>query len=151
MAVGFFNSVQSARSTPVVMNIPTIGYEHIRSLRHRLRYRAFVLAEGLALLSGKGPTYRQDKALKKFAQTLCDGIADRKLAVSYQNDLLTLLDSNVDDSYGGLTRQLDKLAAQAYPELKSQLLEAFVEVMASRKVRSKESRDFLEYSRGVLT
>ena len=150
MAVGFFNSVQSARSTPVVMNIPTIGYEHIRSLRHRLRYRAFVLAEGLALLSGKGPTYRQDKALKKFAQTLCDGIADRKLAVSYQNDLLTLLDSNVDDSYGGLTRQLDKLAAQAYPELKSQLLEALVEVMASRKVRSKESRDFLEYSRRVL-
>jgi hypothetical protein len=151
MVVGFFNSVQSARSTPVVMNIPTIGYENIRSVRHRLRYRAFVLAEGLALLSGKGPTYRQDKALKKFAQTMCAGITDRKLAVNFQNDLLTLLDSNVDDSYGGLIRQLDKLAAQAYPELKSQLLEAFVEVMASRKVRSKESRDFLEYSRGVLT
>jgi hypothetical protein len=82
---------------------------------------------------------------------MCAGITDRKLAVNFQNDLLTLLDSNVDDSYGGLIRQLDKLAAQAYPELKSQLLEAFVEVMASRKVRSKESRDFLEYSRGVLT
>lgn len=150
MIVGFFNSVQSARSIPVVMNIPTIGYENIRSVRHRLRYRAFVLAEGLALLSGKGPTYRQDKALKKFAQTLCAGIIDRKLAEGCQNDLLTLLDSNVDDSLSGLTRQLDQLAAQAYPELKVQLLDALVEVMASRKVRSKESRDFLEYSRRVL-
>jgi len=150
MIIGFFNPQKTARSTAVVMPIACPGYKTIRNARHGLRYRAFVLALGLALLSGKGPTYRQDKALKKFAQTLCDGITDRKLGVCYQNDLLTLLDSNVDDSLSGLTRQLDQLAAQAYPELKSQLLEAFVEVMASRKVRSKESRNFLEYSRGVL-
>jgi hypothetical protein len=45
---------------------------------------------------------------------------------------------------------LEQLVPKSYPELKSQLLEAFEEVMASRKVRSKESRDFLQYSRGVL-
>jgi hypothetical protein len=132
------------------MSIAGSGYEKIRIARQGLRYRAFVVAVGLALLSGKGPTYRQDKALKKFAQTLCAGIIDRKLAEGYQNELLTLLDSNVDDTLYGLTKQLDHLADQAYPELKSQLFDALVEVMASRKARSKQSRHFLEYSRSVL-
>lgn len=150
MTVGFFNPQKTARSAAVVMAIACPGYENIRNARHGLRYRAFVVAVGLALMSGKGPTYRQDKALKKFAQTLCAGITDRKLADGYQNDLLTLLDSNVDDSLYGLTKQLDHLADQAYPELKPQLLEALVEVMASRKARSKQSRYFLEYSRSVL-
>jgi hypothetical protein len=150
-ASSFIDFAKTVRSAAVTINVATLGYESIRNRRQGLRYRAFVLAVGLALLSGKGPTYRQDKALKKFAQTLCAGIIDRKLAESYQNDLLTLLDSNVDDSLYGLTKHLDQLADQAYPELKPQLLEALVEVMASRKARSKQSRHFLEYSRGVLT
>jgi hypothetical protein len=145
-----FSSANTARSPAIAMSIAGSGYEKIRIARQGLRYRAFVIAVGLALMSGKGPTYRQDKALKKFAQTLCAGIIDRKLAEGHQNDLLTLLDSNVDDSLYGLTKQLDHLADQSYPELKSQLLEALVEVMASRKARSKQSRHFLEYSRSVL-
>jgi hypothetical protein len=145
-----FSSANTARSPAIAMSIAGSGYEKIRIARQGLRYRAFVVAVGLALLSGKGPTYRQDKALKKFAQTLCAGIIDRKLAEGYQNELLTLLDSNVDDTLYGLTKQLDHLADQAYPELKSQLLDALVEVMASRKARSKQSRHFLEYSRSVL-
>ena len=146
----YFNSGKTARSASLTMNIACPGYETIRNSRHGLRYRAFVLAIGLALLSGKGPTYRQDKALKKFAELLCAGIFDRKLAESCQNDLLAHVDSNVEDSHYGLTYQLDQFVTQAYPELKAQLLKALVEVMASRKVRSKESRDFLEYSRRVL-
>jgi hypothetical protein len=145
-----FSSANTARSPAIAMSIAGSGYEKIRIARQGLRYRAFVVAVGLALLSGKGPTYRQDKALKKFAQTLCAGIIDRKLAEGCQNELLTLLDSNVDDTLYGLTKQLDHLADQAYPELKSQLLDALVEVMASRKARSKQSRHFLEYSRSVL-
>jgi hypothetical protein len=151
MLAGILHSMQSARSKPVAMNIAVSGYHAVRKARHVLRYRAFVLAVGLALLSGKGLTYRQDKALEKFAKLLCAGIKDRKVAEAYQNDLLTLIDSNVAYSHDELIRQLPQLSSQAYPELRSQLLAAFVEIMASRRVRTKESREFLKYSKDVLS
>jgi hypothetical protein len=148
--LGYLNLKQTVRSKPVVMNIAVPGYQAIRNARQGLRFRAFSLVVGLALLSGKGPTYRQEKALKKFAEQLCARIADRKIAEANKNDLFTLIDSNVESGRDSLTRELDQLVPKSYPELKSQLLEAFEEVMASRKIRSKESRDFLQYSRGLL-
>jgi hypothetical protein len=148
--LGYLNLKQTVRSKPVVMNIAVPGYQAMRNARYGLRFRAFSLVVGLALLSGKGPTYRQEKALKKFAEQLCARIADRKIAEANKNDLFTLIDSNMESGRDSLTRELEQLVPKSYPELKSQLLEAFEEVMASRKIRSKESRGFLQYSRGLL-
>ena len=145
-----FDVTKTSRSTAVTLNLAAAGYASIRSRRQWLRYRAFVLAVGQALLSGKGPTYRQDKALKKFADQLCAGITDTEWAKACRDELLVLIDSKVDDTYSGLTRLVDQLSTEAYPELKNQLLEALVEITASRQKRTKESRDFLEYCRKVL-
>ena len=149
-ASSFIDFAKTVRSPAVTINVATLGYESIRNRRQGLRYRAFVLALGLALLSGKGPTYRQDKGLKKFADLLCAKISDREWADACRDELLVLIDSKVDETPSGLSRLLDQLTTEAYPELKAQLLEALIEIMASRQKRSKESRDFLEYSRRVL-
>ena len=61
-----------------------------------------------------------------------------------------LIDSKVDDTLSGLTRLLIQLSSEADPKLRVQLLEALIEITASRQKRTKESRDFLEYSRKVL-
>jgi hypothetical protein len=145
-----FSSANTARSPAIAMSIAGSGYEKIRIARQGLRYRAFVLAVGQALLSGKGPTYRQDKALKKFADLLCSGITDRAWAEACKDELLVLIDSKVDDTYSGLTCLVDQLTTEAYPELKNQLLEALIEITASRQKRTRESREFLEYCRTVL-
>jgi hypothetical protein len=145
-----FSSANTARSPAVAMSIAGSGYEKIRIARQGLRYRAFVLAVGQALLSGKGPTYRQDKALKKFADLLCSGITDREWAKACRDELLVLIDSKVDDTPSGLTRLVDQLTTEAYPELKKQLLGALIETTASRQKRTRESREFLEYCRTVL-
>jgi len=145
-----FSSANTARSPAVAMSIAGSGYENIRIARQGLRYRAFVLAVGQALLSGKGPTYRQDKVLKKFADLLCSGITDREWAEACRDELLVLVDSKVDDTYSGLTCLVDQLTTEAYPELKNQLLEALIEITASRQKRTRESREFLEYCRTVL-
>lgn len=140
----------SVRSAPSVMNVSSRGYEAIRDARQRLRLRAFVLTVGIALLSGKGPTYSQDKALKGFAKLLCAEISDRKWADACLAGMEALIDAHVEHTLHGLTRQLHVLKDEACPHLKSQLLDAITEVMASRRVRSKESRDFHEYCRKAL-
>jgi len=146
----YFDRAKTTRTAAVAMNVASPGYETVRNRRQGLRYRAFVLAVGQALLSGKGPTYRQDKALKKFAELLCSGITDREWSEACRDELLVLIDSKVDDTLSGLTRLLIQLSSEADPELKAQLLEALIEVTASRQKRTRESRDFLEYSREVL-
>ncbi len=145
-----FSSANTARSPAIAMGIAGSGYKKIRIARQGLRYRAFVLAVGQALLSGKGPTYRQDKALKKFADQLCAGITDTEWAEACRDELLVLIDSKVDDTPSGLTRLVDQLTTEASPELKNQLLEALIEITASRQKRTRESREFLEYCRTVL-
>lgn len=140
----------SVRSAASVINVASKGYESIRDARQRLRLRAFLLAVGLALLSGKGPTYRQDKALKGFAKLLCAEISDKKWAQACMGSMEALIDAHVEDNVYGLTRQLLALKDEACPLLKSQLLNAIKEVMASRSVRSKESREFLDRCLNVL-
>lgn len=150
-ASNYFDHAKTTRTAAVTMNVASPGYETMRNRRQGLRYRAFVLAVGQALLSGKGPTYRQDKALKKFAEQLCSGITDSGWATSCRDELLVLIDSKVDDTLAGLTRLLIQLSSEADPKLRVQLLEALIEITASRQKRTKESRDFLEYSRKVLS
>jgi hypothetical protein len=150
-ASSYFDHAKTTRTAAVTMNVASPGYETMRNRRQGLRYRAFVLAVGQALLSGKGPTYRQDKALKKFAEQLCSGITDSGWATSCRDELLVLIDSKVDDTLAGLTRLLIQLSSEADPKLRVQLLEALIEITASRQKRTKESRDFLEYSRKVLS
>jgi hypothetical protein len=140
----------SAQSKPALLKVASSGYLKIRQARLELRREALVLAFGLALISGKSPTYMQEKALKAFADQLCSGLADKAYADSCREAFRALLESTTVSDFDHLTRMLQAFARKAPPELKTQLHDAFGRIIAARKVRSKESRELLRYSAEVL-
>jgi len=147
------NTVKSdvtVRSDPALVKIASRGYHTIRDARFQLRRQALVLAFGLALISGKGPTFMQDKTLKVFADSLCRDLADRDYADSRREFFRNLLESSTVSDFDHLRRLLNNFASKAPDDLKSQLYATFVKVMASRKVRSKESRELLLASKQLL-
>jgi len=147
------NTVKSdvtVRSDPALVKIASRGYHTIRDARFQLRRQALVLAFGLALISGKGPTFMQDKTLKFFADSLCRDLADRDYADSRREFFRNLLESSTVSDFDHLRRLLNNFASKAPDDLKSQLYATFVKVMASRKVRSKESRELLLVSKQLL-
>lgn len=143
-------SGMTTRSEPLLMNIGSAGYQKMRESRLELRREALVLAFGLALISGKSPTFMQEKALKSFAAQLCSGLVDQEYADSCRETFAALLESTTVSDFGHLSKMLEAFARKAPPELKSQLHDVFVKIIAARKVRSKESRALLQYSAQVL-
>lgn len=143
-------SGMTTRSEPLLMNIGSAGYQKMREARLELRREALVLAFGLALISGKSPTFMQEKALKSFAAQLCSGLVDQEYADSCRETFAALLESTTVSDFGHLSKMLEAFARKAPPELKSQLHDVFVKIIAARKVRSKESRALLQYSARVL-
>ncbi len=140
----------TSRSQSLSMDVASSGYQKIRQARLELRQEALVLAFGLALISGKSPTHMQETALKAFADQLCSGLADKAYADSCREAFRALLESTTVSDFDHLTRMLEAFARKAPPELKTQLHDAFVRIIAARKVRSKESRELLRYSAEVL-
>lgn len=143
-------SGMTTRSEPLLMNIGSAGYQKMREARLELRREALVLAFGLALISGKSPTFMQEKALKSFAAQLCSGLVDQEYADSCRETFAALLESTTVSDFDHLSKLLEAFARKAPPELKSQLHDVFVKIIAARKVRSKESRALLQYSARVL-
>ena len=143
-------SGMTARSAPLIMNVASAGYQKMREARLELRREALVLAFGLALISGKSPTFMQEKALKSFAAQLCSGLVDQEYADSCRETFAALLESTTVSDFDHLSKMLEAFARKAPPELKSQLHDVFVKIIAARKVRSKESRALLQHSAQVL-
>ena len=143
-------SGMTARSAPLMMNVASAGYQKMREARLELRREALVLAFGLALISGKSPTFMQEKALKSFAAQLCSGLVDQEYADSCRETFAALLESTTVSDFDHLSKMLVAFAGKAPQKLKSQLHDIFVKIIAARKVRSKESRALLLHSAQVL-
>jgi hypothetical protein len=140
----------TVRSEPVSMKIGSLGYLKIRDNRFQLRRQALVLAFGLALISGKVVTFMQEKNLQLFANHLCADIKERDYAEACKGFFRKLLESTTVTDVAHLQRLLGNFATSAPDDLKIQLYQAFVKIMAARKVRTKESRDMLALAEALL-
>ena len=140
----------TVRSEPASMLIGSPGYLKMRDNRFQLRRRAVVLAFGLALISGKMVTFMQEKNLQLFANHLCGDIKERDHADTCKGFFRKLLESTTVSEVAHLQRLLKNFANTAPDDLKIQLYQAFVKVMAARKARTKESRDMLALAEALL-
>jgi hypothetical protein len=140
----------TVRSEPTLMKIGSLGYLKIRDRRFQLRRQALVLAFGLALISGKMVTFMQEKNLQIFANHLCGDIKERDHAEACKGFFRKLLESSTVTDVTHLQRLLGNFAATAPDDLKIQLYQTFVKIMAARKARTKESRDMLALAEALL-
>jgi hypothetical protein len=140
----------TVRSEPTLMKIGSLGYLKIRDRRFQLRRQALVLAFGLALISGKMVTFMQEKNLQIFANHLCGDIKERDHAEACKGFFRKLLESSTVTDVTHLQRLLGNFAATAPDDLKIQLYQNFVKIMAARKARTKESRDMLALAEALL-
>jgi hypothetical protein len=92
----------------------------------------------------------QEKNLQLFANHLCADIRERDHAEACKGFFRKLLESTTVTEVAHLQRLLKNFANTAPDDMKIQLYQTFVKVMAARKARTKESRDLLAQAEALL-